>query len=447
MRRRAGGRSGNGASHIRWSYRDGYDRLIELRHSGRERFSDSENCSVQPQNAGNCSITKATRCDFSGGDGTQCPPGETCQTDGFNTNPKYGDYNGNACIVGRLYTVFASGAGLTNILDFFNSFVVTSTPTQLTYTGATTGDYHDAVTLSAVLSLSGTSAGIAGQTITFSVGTQNCSGVTSASGAASCPPLTLNQVPGPYTVTASFAASGNYQASSASTGFTITKEETATTYTGPTVIANNVNTTFSAVLKEDGVVPISGRTITITLGTGGSAQTCSGPTDATGTAVCTIPVNQPLGAGTVAANFAGDAFYLPSSASGTTILFAFLAQGAFVLGDQTATGAVEFWGDDWAIRNVLTGGPAPDAFKGFAATTTEPPTCGSTWTTRPGNSSHPPDPPLPSFMGVLVSSTIGKSGPTISGNVSKIVVVTPNPGYEPNPGHHGTGSVVAVYCH
>jgi hypothetical protein len=49
-------------------------------------------------------------------------------------------------------------------------------------------------------------------------------------------------------------------------------------------------------------------------------------------------------------------------------------------------------------------------------------------------------------MGVIVSSAVAKSGPTMSGNVFKIVVVTTNPGYEGNPGHHGTGTVVATYC-
>jgi hypothetical protein len=42
---------------------------------------------------------------------------------------------------------------------------------------------------------------------------------------------------------------------------------------------------------------------------------------------------------------------------------------AFVLGDQTASGAVEFWGDDWSTVNKLAGGFALDAFKGFAANT------------------------------------------------------------------------------
>jgi hypothetical protein len=334
------------------------------------------------------------------------------------------------------------GANVVN--NFFNSFVVTSTPTTLTYNGATTGDYHDAVTLSATLTLSGTSAGVANQTITFTLGTQSCPPqTTNASGFASCS-LTLNQQPGPYTVAAGFAAAGLFKASSASASFTITREETTTTYTGPTVIANGVNTTFSAVLKEDGTVPVSGRTIKITLGT----QTCTtGLTNVSGSASCSILVNQPLGPGTVAANFLGDAFYLPSSDSATTILFAFLAQGSFVLGNKTAAGAVEFWGDDWSIQNALTAGPAPDAFKGFAdIISTNPPACGDTWITRPGNSPPPPNGPLPAYMGVVVSNIVSKSGSTVSGNVPTIVVVTPNPGYDTNPGHHGTGTVVATFC-
>jgi hypothetical protein len=309
-------------------------------------------------------------------------------------------------------------------------------------------DYHDIATLSAKLVLQGTAIPVTGQTITFTLGTQSCNGVTDAVGVASCS-LTLNQVPGPYTVLASFAGAGNYSASSGSKSFTITKEETTLSYTGPTVISNGNPVTLSGVLLEDGnaATPIAGRTVTFTLGSGATAQTCNGVTDATGKASCTIVVNQPLGPGTVADNFAGDAFYLPSSSSATTVLFAFLSHGSFVVGDKTATGSVEFWGDDWANVNLLTGGVAPDAYKGFAADiSTNPPACGDIWTTRPGNSSDPPAGLLPAYMGVIVSTTVSKSGSTVSGNVPSIVVVKTNAGYAANPGHPGTGTVVATYC-
>src|SRR5579871_1868814 len=112
-----------------------------------------------------------------------------------------------------------------------------------------------------------------------------------------------------------------------------------------------------------------------------------------GSTSCTIsPVSQPLGAAVpTLASFAGDSFYLPSSATSSAILFAFLTQGAMVLGDQTPpTGTVDWWGDDWALVNSLSSGPAPNSFKGFGDSTTEPPSCNSTWTTRTGNSSAPP---------------------------------------------------------
>jgi hypothetical protein len=433
------------------------DPQCNLWPTGPRNTLDAENCSVQPQLAGNCctvalvngncpaGMGSGNRCDFTS---TTCPGSETCQTDGVGTNPKYGDYNGNACALGRLYTVFASGVGLTSVMAFSQSFVVASTPTTLTYTGATTGDYHDAVTLSATLTLSGTAAGVAGQTITFTIGTQSCMGVTDGAGAASCS-LTLSQIPGPYTVNANFAAAGLYQASAASAAFTITKEETTLSYTGDTIIANNTTAHLSGVLLEDGSVPIAGRNVVFTLGTGGTVQTCTGTTDATGTAACGILVHQPPGPGVVSDNFAGDAFYLPSSASANTIIFAFLDRGSFVLGDKTAVvgpNRVTFWSATWSRQNGLTGGSAPPSFKGFASTVSgNPPVCGGNWTSRPGNSSKPPN-TLPPYMGVVVSSTVNQSGSNLSGNVPEIVVVKTNAGYASDPGHPGTGTVVAVYC-
>jgi hypothetical protein len=64
----------------------------------------SESCSSQPQLAGSCSIGGAA-CDFSDG----CPAGQgVCQ--GGNGCPKYGDYNGNAAVAGRLFAGWASAS-------------------------------------------------------------------------------------------------------------------------------------------------------------------------------------------------------------------------------------------------------------------------------------------------------------------------------------------------
>jgi hypothetical protein len=221
-------------------------------------------------------------------------------------------------------------------------------------------------------------------------------------------------------------------------------------YTGDTLIPNGQPVHLSGVLLEDGTTPIGGRTVSFTLGSGGTAQTCSGVTDATGTASCVIPVAaQPLGPGTVGDDFAGDAYYLPSSAGANTIIFAFLDHGSFVLGDLSASGNVAFWGSQWSKANALSGGPASASFKGFATTVSSaPPACGSSWTTAPGNSSNPvPPASVPSYMGVVVASGSAKTGSAIAGNTVAIVIVQTNPGYSSNPGHPGTGTVLAVYCH
>jgi hypothetical protein len=49
-------------------------------------------------------------------------------------------------------------------------------------------------------------------------------------------------------------------------------------------------------------------------------------------------------------------------------------------------------------------------------------------------------------MGVVVSSSISRTGASIGGNTTSIVVVQTQPGYASNPGHPGTGTVIAVYC-
>jgi len=49
-------------------------------------------------------------------------------------------------------------------------------------------------------------------------------------------------------------------------------------------------------------------------------------------------------------------------------------------------------------------------------------------------------------MAVAVTSKTAKSGKTISGNVVHVVIVKTNPGYDANPGHPGTGTVVATVC-
>jgi hypothetical protein len=93
----------------------------------------------------------------------------------------------------------------------------------------------------------------------------------------------------------------------------------------------------------------------------------------------------------------------------------------------------------------VTGG-APSSFKGFGdGLSSATPVCGGTWTASPGNSGSPVA-SLPTYMGVAVTSSVSQSGSTIRGNIVSIIVVVPDPGYGPDPGHAGTGIVVATYC-
>jgi PKD repeat protein len=132
----------------------------------------------------------------------------------------------------------------------------------------------------------------------------------------------------------------------------------------------------------------------------------------------------------------------------TVLVFAFApGSGAFVVGDGSSSNgtAVTFWGAQWAGLNVVTGGAAPASFKGYAKSPAAP-ACGDTWSTDPGNSAPPPAGPLPAFMGVIATGSVVKNGSQISGTTPHIVVVQTNPGYAANPGHAGTGVVVAQAC-
>jgi hypothetical protein len=119
-----------------------------------------------------------------------------------------------------------------------------------------------------------------------------------------------------------------------------------------------------------------------------------------------------------------------------------LPTAAFAIGDgATINSSVTFWGSQWWKDNDLSTGRAPAAFKGYAVSV-DSSTC--TFTTRTGNSAPPPDGPLPQFLTVLVTSDVTQSGSTISGDITAFAVVATNAGYDSNPGHAGTGTVLDI---
>ena len=195
--------------------------------------------------------------------------------------------------------------------------------------------------------------------------------------------------------------------------------------------------TLEGRLLEDGVVPIEGRSLTLSLG----AQSCTGTTDAAGFASCTIVYSRPA---RLAASSRGirRRRLLPAVRRHEQERDRLLLPRTRRLRPRRRHGRLRGTSDDrhlvgagLGIRERPLGRRRSAAFKGFAATvplptSTPPAACAGPWTTRPGNSASPPA-TVPSYMGVLVAGHVAKSGSAISGNTTSIVVVATEPGYGP----------------
>ena len=120
----------------------------------------------------------------------------------------------------------------------------------------------------------------------------------------------------------------------------------------------------------------------------------------------------------------------------------------FVIGDlaQHISGSkVNFWGAQWWKNNAVSKGAdnGTASFKGFATDSSM--SCGGTWKSRPGNSSNPPKTIGTEIM-VIVTDTVQKDGPVLSGTIKKILIVQQDGTYGPAPGHRGNGTVTGVIC-
>lgn len=247
----------------------------------------------------------------------------------------------------------------------FRSSTCAPAATSIAYTGITTQDFDDIAALSATLVNAFNGTGVARATLTFTIGAQSCSGTTDNNGQAACT-VAINQPSGSYPLTVTFAGMEQLAPQSFAGTFTVTREETTLGYTGPSTIARNRPVTLSALLQEDGALPISGRTVQFTIGAGAAAQSCSGATAANGTASCTIAnVNQPAGNLTVQAAFAGDAFFRSAAASSVTLLRNAWALGvAYRVGDEVVFNGLIFIARQ--AHTSRTGWEPPNAFSLWA---------------------------------------------------------------------------------
>jgi hypothetical protein len=266
------------------------------------------------------------------------------------------------------------------------------------------------------------------------------------------------------TLTASYGADRLHTESSDAGSvqvLTLHPSATAVTCSPNNYVVAGKQTTCTATVTDIAGAASSMPTGTISLSSSGSgsfsgAGKCTLTESSSGVATCSLtymPTATPATPARfdiITAAYDGDSLHMLSNgtAAEQVLSITLLSSGSFVIGDQSAKvgTAVTFWGRQWWKLNSLSGGAAPSSFKGFASSMpNDPPYCGDRWTSATGNVSNPPS-SVPSLMAVIASSSITESGETISGNAPQVVIVKTNSDYAPNPGHAGTGTVVARVC-
>lgn len=194
--------------------------------------------------------------------------------------------------------------------------------TSLSYNGPTTFTNGSPTTLRGTLTRQNGNVPIGNRAMTFTLGAgaaaQSCTATTDAAGVAQCTITRVQQPAGPASIAAAFAGDNFYTASSANASGQVAKGSATLTYQGPASVTNGSPATLKAALLDQGGSPLADRTVSFTVGAGAGAQPCTGTTDASGVASCTITrVLQPAGSATVLMVFAGDDFYLPSNTTAT----------------------------------------------------------------------------------------------------------------------------------
>jgi len=190
------------------------------------------------------------------------------------------------------------------------AFVPSGKPVPtLTYTGSTSAATSAAITLSATLTSS--SVGISGRTISFVLNGVTKTATTNGSGVASVG-STAPATGGGYPIAVTFAGDGTYAAASTSATLTVTAAKKASTlrYTGNLQVRHGTSLVLKARLTASTGVRISGDTVTFVF----NGVTLTAITDGTGLASVTVTAPA-RGTYTVTASFAGDATYAPASTS------------------------------------------------------------------------------------------------------------------------------------
>jgi len=236
--------------------------------------------------------------------------------------------------------------------------------------------------------------------------------------------------------------------------------DTDVAYTGPFLLPSRRPVTLSAVLTAGGL-PLPGRTLSFALDVGGPNETCTGVTDSTGKATCTI-----ARIGTAAQNtnivirYAGDATYRPGALFVGAIIYAYVPGGGYVVSDLAvgplngASGrSVTLYSPDWRSANPLSGGVPAGFFRGWQTSDSEP-RCGGSWKVYEKDLTSPSF-GLPEYLIVAVSDLVKTSIRTdaqgnqilnVQGEIPHVVIVRPDPGFLGEPDGTATATIAAVLC-
>ena len=215
------------------------------------------------------------------------------------------------------YTLTASFGGDTTTSTPLGSntstgaFTVNPDTSSLTYSGPTSAVNGSPITLSGTLTDTTTSTPLPGKDVTFTIGSgsteQTCNAQTDASGNVSCTITAVNQPAGSEQITTSFG--GDAYDTTASTTNTLTVTE-PTTLTVNTATGDYSDSTLVSGVLTDSFGPVQGEPVTFTLNNN-STETCTGVTDNTGTAQCSITPGEQAGTYSLSGTFAGDTSSTP----------------------------------------------------------------------------------------------------------------------------------------
>jgi hypothetical protein len=339
-----------------------------------------------------------------------------------------GSYPLNASFAGDATTTASTGSG---------TLTATGKPTTLLVLPAL-GVYHHTTYLSAYLTQNG--APLANQPVTLTVGSATCTDTTNAFGIAYCP-VTVGSTPPTATVTGVFAGAVGYAGSTDTGTMLIGKQPTVLTVTS-SLVQHSGTVVVTAKLVDDQGAPIAGAPVVLTLGSTSTTVT----TGADGTASATF--TRGAGSYAVSARYAGSSVYLGDTSSTGDKLTCYDDSRFLIWGgnrpdldDAVQVGDhFTFWGSQWSkqvSRGDYGGG---SSLKGWADKVS-----GSTWSTGTGNSVSAPG-SVASYISVLVTTHVKKSGSTLGGDVARRVVIrVDDPDrYDANPGHSASGTVVAI---